>query len=129
MDITATFTVNGRAYQIADTDRLTFGEQRALKRLSGIATADFDDALIAMDADAWFALLLVSMRRDRPDATEAELEAVDFIEVMMPLADQWNQKASAVAGGGDADPPPMAVGASEAPPSTETTIHEGAGVL
>jgi hypothetical protein len=126
MDTSMTFTVNGRSYQIAVVDELSFGEQRAIKRISGGITArDLDDALHAMDPDAWFALLLVSMRRDRPETTEEELEATDFVDVMMPIAEQLLEPAT---GTGDAGPPPMAGEANE-PPATPAETPEGAGVL
>jgi hypothetical protein len=124
------FTVNGRRYELAPTDTLTFGEQRTIKRVSGVTAPDLDNALYDMDQDAWFALLLVSMRRQRPETSEEELETADFVEVMEPIGETMRAQIKARIGEGedDAGPPSVAGEANAEPsqPQTETTpAHSG----
>jgi hypothetical protein len=87
----------------------------------------FDDALAEMDQDAWYALLFVSMRRQRPDVAEAELDQALFVEVMSPIVDAITATA---AGKGDAVPPLEAGEASATPPDpVQTTTREDGGAL
>ena len=122
MHTAATFTINDHRYDLADTETLTFREQRLVQRLSGIAAVDLDDELAAMNADAWYGLLLVSMRRQRPDVSEAELDDRGFVEVMLPIAEQLQADKA----GDDAGPPLAAGEANETTPAETTRADNGA---
>lgn len=77
--------VNGRFYPIPSS--FTFGEARTVKRMTGLALADFAAALQTLaakqDPDVFAAFVWLSMHREDPtvkpeDVDELELEAVGF---------------------------------------------------
>lgn len=67
-------TVAGNRYALVPTDKLLSPELRELKRVSGLALAPFTKAIEDADWDAWFAWIYISMRRERANLTEAQLE-------------------------------------------------------
>lgn len=70
-----TITVDGREWVLVPTDKLTFPEIREVKRVSGgMNLAQFEEGVAGYDADAWFAWIYVSIRREWPKLTVAELE-------------------------------------------------------
>lgn len=97
----AEFEVGGRKYTLVNIDELNFREQRELKALSGMPLAVFGDALGAADADAWWAVLMVSMRRVEPRGVnhEAILADANFTAIVKGLGE-------AASDAGDDDNPP-----------------------
>ena len=79
-----TFEVDGKSYELAQVDDMTFREARLMKSYTPATGAELVNALMAADPDAWFAVMLVSMQRARgagtsPDLLEEELGETNFM--------------------------------------------------
>lgn len=79
-------TIDGEAFDLVNLDTLDFGEQRMLKRLTGgMGIEAITAGLETMDPDAWFGLILFSIRRVRPDFQQGILEKTNFLELIQSL--------------------------------------------
>lgn len=94
--------IDGTEYEVPT---LTLGEQRAVKRVSGMVWADLLPALSTGDPDAVVGFLFAVMRRAHPDRSEASLvEQVerltgdDFADVDEPAGDAAVPPSSAGTG-------------------------------
>lgn len=94
-------TIDGEAFDLVSLDDLDFGEQRVLKRLTGgLSIEQITTGLEILDVDAWFGLILFSIRKVRPDYAVEALEKVNFkdlLESMNASIDQLRAEAAAEA--------------------------------
>lgn len=67
-------TVDGTKYELVDFDKMTWPETKVAKQVSGMNLAQMEQGCLGMDPDAWFAWVLVSIRRQQPRLTERDLE-------------------------------------------------------
>lgn len=66
-------TVGGKRWELTPTNKMTWPEAKEAKRICGLALVDMEAAIQKADPDAWFAWLFVSIRRQWPALTEADL--------------------------------------------------------
>jgi hypothetical protein len=95
----ATVTVGGLPYELLNPDDLDFGQQRRLKRYSGgMGIAEIVRGLQggAMDPDAWFALILLSVQEKNPTFSEADLEKLNMVEIVMSGQDDPEDEVDVV---------------------------------
>lgn len=94
-------TIDGEHFDLVSLDDLDFGEQRVLKRLTGGLTIEaITTGLEQLDVDAWFGLILFSIRKVRPDFSAETLERVNFkdlLEGMNASIDRMRAEAAAEA--------------------------------
>lgn len=67
-------TIGGTRWEMVPTGKLTWPEAKEAKRVCGMPLVDMEAAIQKADPDAWFAWMLVSIRRQWPSLTERELE-------------------------------------------------------
>lgn len=76
------FTVKGQRYERIQPDDWTFAEGHEFQRISGMSAGMGALALQEMNTDAWLGMIVVSMRRTNPDATEHDLADLTIGEVL-----------------------------------------------
>jgi hypothetical protein len=111
-------TLGGRRWELVMTGKLTFPETRTLKRVSGgMSLTEVEEGINNVDPDAWFAWIYVSIQREQPSFTVAELEAaIGDTPVVAVIASVEKEGASEVA----APDPPASASESDA-----TERHNG----
>jgi hypothetical protein len=126
-------TVDGQRWQMVPLEKLTWPETKELKRLSEMPMAVASKALKQSDPDAWFAWLYVSIRRQRPTLTEAELTAAIGDTPLMAVIATAEEEAPEVAAPdppapgskSDADEQPNGSGSGETIPELSTLETSG----
>lgn len=79
-------TIDGEAFDLVSIDTLDFGEQIDLKRLTGgMSIEQITTGLETLDAEAWFGLILFSIRRKRPQYSADALKRVNFTTVLQDM--------------------------------------------
>lgn len=92
-----TINIDGEQFELVRLDTLSFGEQRELKRLSGgMSIRQIAEGLEELDADAFFGLVLFSIRRKRPDFKAETLEALNFTKIVSDISDGFAAEAENV---------------------------------
>lgn len=107
-----TVHISDRDWTLVPIEKLSFKEARELKRASGGMTpAEVMRGVEGLDADATFAWLYVSIRREWPSLTMEELEhAIGDTSVVDVVSSITDMDAPEVATG-----PPAVAGATDAP--------------
>lgn len=90
-------TLQEARYELAPIEKLTFPESKLVKSMCGMGLGSFGQAIQDLDGDAWFAYLFVSIRRQHPSFTEADLDRLvgdtPLIVVIETLADETPEVA------------------------------------
>lgn len=73
MDASATFQIGESTYEVVSTRDMDFDEARIVKRLTGAGLGSYELAIADGDPDAWFAQILISLRRTNPRITEQQV--------------------------------------------------------
>lgn len=120
----ASITINEREYDLLSIDTLTFAEQRKLKKITGgMSLSRIAEGLDEMDADAWYGVTLLSVQKQNPRFTEAELAEVNMVDLLGSMKDEDEEEV-------DEDPPALAAPeAAAASPSASTNSSAGAATL
>lgn len=115
-----TITINEREYDLLSIDKLTFADQRKLKKVTGgMSLQKIADGLDEMDADAWYGVVLLSVQKLNPRFTEAQLGEVNMVDLLGAMTDDDEEVS--------ADPPaPAAPEAAAASASDSTKSSDGA---
>ena len=103
------FSVGGRRYNCLRFEELTFEEGLELKGLTGgMAPVEVLARMAVKDPDAWIGMIVLSMRRTRPEASPSELMNENLLAIIDAIdqASAAALRAEAMAKGPDADPPP-----------------------
>ena len=113
------FKIGESPYELVPPAKMSYPELRELKRVSqGMTPAEVERALVDSDPDAWFATILVSMRRVAPQITEAKLEEMlgdrPLVSVIATLENEGPEVA-------DDSPPEGEQGGRNGTVSGETT--------
>lgn len=84
----ASITLNEREYDLLALDKLSFDDQRKLKKITGgMSLARIAAGLDEMDADAWFGVVLLSVQKANPKFTLAELGSVNMVDLLGAIED------------------------------------------
>lgn len=79
-------TIDGEAFDLVNLDTLDFGEQIDLKRLTGgMSIEQITTGLETLDVEAWFGLILFSIRRKRPEYSAETLKRINFTQVLLDM--------------------------------------------
>lgn len=112
-------TIDGRRWELVPTNKLTFPETKEAKRVSGgMSLVEIEQGVENADPDAWFAWLYVSIRREWPALTVAELERAFADTPLVAVIATVEARAPEVA---DPNPP------AQAPPSGADELPNGNG--
>lgn len=116
-----TITINEREYDLLSIDKLTFADQRRLKKATGgMSLQKISDGLDEVDPDAWFGVVLLSVQKINPRFTEAELNELNMVELINAMKDEDDEEEPA-------NPPaPAAPEAADASASDSTKSSDGA---
>lgn len=123
--------IGEESFELVPIEAMTFGEMRAMKRLSGGMTPpELGEAVGRVDPDALNAWVLVCVRRARADAPDEYLDDVDMMPLIAALGeamagpldeedDEELEESSSTTTLGTDGPPPMLT-SSASSPSTST---------
>lgn len=118
----ASIKVQDRRYELVQVDSLTFSQQRNLKRLtSGMTLPEIELGFKALDVDAWFGVVFMTVQKVNPAFTEDELEDLNFVEIMGSIEGDADDEADAV------PPPSESSEAASAPASSGEASPEAPG--
>jgi hypothetical protein len=98
-------------YELLSIDKLTFDEQRKLKKLTGgMSLQKIADGLDEMDADAWYGVVLLSCQKQDPRFVPGMLDSMNMVDLLGAMADDEVEVSVE-------DPPPIATAlvAAESP--------------
>ena len=99
----ASITISGTEYELLSIDKLTFDEQRRLKKLTGgMSLQKIADGLDEMDADAWYGVVLLSCQKQEPRFVAGILDSLNMVDLLGAMTD--DEEAEEDAG----DPPQVA---------------------
>jgi hypothetical protein len=101
-------------YELLSIDKLTFEEQKRLKKLTGgMSLQKIADGLDEMDADAWYGVVLLSCQKQNPRFVEASLGAMNMVDMLGAMTDDEEETAEV--------PPPVATVTVAAEPLNGST--------
>lgn len=128
--VIASITIRDVEYELLSLDKLTFDEQRKLKKLTGgMSLQKIADGLDEMDADAWYGVVLLSCQKLNPRFVAATLDEMNMVDLLGAMKDEDEVEESVE------DPPPIATplvaaeplnGSTSSSDSAET--HETPGI-
>ncbi len=118
----ASITIDEVEYELLSIDKLTFEDQRRLKKLTGgMSLQRIADGLDEMDADAWYGVVLLSCLKLDPRFVEARLNRMNMVDLLGAM------KEDPEVGEPASDPPPVAAAlAAVESPSDSTSSSAGA---
>lgn len=110
----ATFVINERTYNLTAVDKLSFSDQRKLKRLTdGMSLQEIMEGVGKGDVDACFGVIMLSAQKENPKFSEEDLNDVNMMDVLNSITSGDED---------DAVPPPAVTPDASAPdPSGDAT--------
>lgn len=94
--VIASITINDVEYELLSIDKLTFDEQRKLKKLTGgMSLQKIADGLDEMDADAWYGVVLLSIKKLNPRFVDSTLDSLNMVDLLGAMSDD-DEAAEAV---------------------------------
>lgn len=106
-------------YELLSIDKLTFDEQRKLKKLTGgMSLQKIADGLDEMDADAWYGVVLLSCQKLNPRFVAAWLDEMNMVDLLGAMSDDEDE---AVEG-----PPPIATASVASSPNGSPSESDSA---
>jgi hypothetical protein len=119
-----TFKIGNTTYPFVFPDKMSFPEQRELKRMSGGMTPSRVFSMLQeMDPDAWCSVMIVCMRRVDPGVKDNALDKLDYpMELAVAVLGAYDEAAKADAVAEDDAPLLEAASAAEPEPEKQPAI-------